>query len=214
MYDEKTIQKITDMNPELGDKIMDNLGYSNSPNSSGFTPAAQPITASSLQGAKPLSIPTTPVSTTADGISGASTALIDATKNLQSLQQAEDQRVADAQLKANESKSSLQNLMSKFTGVQESRAGLETAAGIDKKTLSYNTALTNLESSQRAQEKELRALDSANMTDAGRAAAQREISRRYAFEQADLSLVLSVANRDLVSAQNMVDKKIKNPASS
>lgn len=176
----------------------------------GISVAPSAITSESLNPVKAVSIPQTPISTTAEGITGATTALAETTKANDALQRAEDAKVAEAQAKTNESKSSLTSLMQKITGVQESRGALEQNAGIDKKTTSYNTALTSLEGSQRAQTNEIRALDSQpGLTTAGKAAAAQAINRKYAFEQADMSLILSVANRDLVSAQSMVDKKIQ-----
>lgn len=172
------------------------------------TPSNQPISSQTLADVKPLSIPATPVSTTAEGITGAAQALGETVKASE-IQQAADAKEAAALQAKQESKTGLLSKMQELIGVQQSRPELEAQAGIEKKSASYNTALTNLEASQRAQTNELRALESANMTDAGRAAAQRDINRKYAFEQADLSLILSVANRDLSSAQAMVDRKIQ-----
>ena len=167
------------------------------------------ITSDALSGnATPLKISTPPISTIAEGITGASTALAETIK-ASDLQRATDAKEAKALQAKNESSNQLKSLMSQITDVQESRPTLEQNAGIDKKVESYNTALTNLEASQRAQQNELRALNTANMTTSGSQAAQSAINRKYAFEQADLSLILSVANRDYVSAQNMVDRKIE-----
>jgi hypothetical protein len=175
----------------------------------GISVAPSAITSDSLTPVKAVSIPPPQVSTTAEGITGATTALAETTKANDALQRAEDAKVAEAQAKTDESKSGLTSLMEKITGVQNSRAGLEQNAGIDKKTTSYNSALTNLEASQRAQTNEIRALDNQVLTPGQKNNYISEINRKYAFEQADMSLVLSVANRDLVSAQNMVDKKIQ-----
>lgn len=200
------------MQPKVPSKVAEiNAQIAASPLASqGISQAPSAITSSSLQSVNPLKVPQQPVSTLAEGITGASSALIDATKNLQTLQQAEDQRVADARAENKTWRDKVVEVMDQINILQSSRPDLEKQAGIEKKTLSYNTALTNLEASQRAQTNELRALDSqTGLTTSGKIAAQAAINRKYAMEQADYSLILSVANRDLTSAQNMVDRKVQ-----
>lgn len=157
---------------------------------------------------KPLSIPATPVTSGAvSSINGTAQSQLDTGRN--DLQQEADTKLAEAKNAKTESTSVLKDLMNKITGVQNSQGQLEQDAGIEKKTTDYNSALNRLDAVNNSEADELRSLDNSNMTDAGKQAASRDISRKYAFQRQAESFNLSVAQRDLTSAQQAVDKKIE-----
>jgi len=177
--------------------------------STSSAPKDAPVTSAALTSESPLNIPQTPTSTVADGISGAASAIADATKESAIRQEAERQR-KEALAAKDKEKEALEDTYKEIIGVAQSRPKLEEEYGIEGKSSAYNMALTNLEASRRAQEKEIRAImNNSNLTREQASQRAQEINRQYAFEQADLSLTLSVANRDLVSAQNMIDRKIQ-----
>lgn len=161
-----------------------------------------PITSESLQPVKPVSIPSPYVSTAADSILGTTGAVKD-TLTAQ-LKKDEETKAAAAET----SKSNLKSIEDQILGVQTSRTDLEKTAGIDVKAQKLSDITTQLEAAQRAQTNELRALDGQGLTDVQKAAQSREINRRAAFEQADLALIQSAANRDYSTAQSIVDRKI------
>lgn len=157
------------------------------------------ITPHDLQPTASLKLPQQTQSTTAEGITGLASSFINSNnKELQNIQAQKDQ-----------SKEDVTNLMNEIAGVQGSRAQLEQQQGLDKKSQSLTDATNKLEASQRAQLNELRALDGQGLTDVQKTPQAKEINRRYAFEQADLALIQSAANRDLATAQSIVDRKIE-----
>ena len=108
------------------------------------------------------------------------------------------------------SKSSLQDFMSKYLGVQSSQAQQEQNANIPGLSTVSNDAFTALQSSKRAQKSEVDALlAQPGGNSQAKSQAIGDINRRYASTQADLTITMDVANRNLTSAQNMVDRKIQ-----
>lgn len=168
------------------------------------------ITSETLGGnITPVKIPETPVSTTAEGITGASTVYVEQGKERAKLQAEQDLRTQELTNKDVGLKDKLAGLFGGVKDILGSRGQLEEEAKIAEKVNVAEEAQISLEQSQRAQVNELRALDSANMTDAGRATATRDINRKYAFEQADLMLTVDIAERRLDRAQRTIDKKIE-----
>lgn len=166
-------------------------------------PSTNAINASRL-GEAPIAVPNIKESTVASGITGAATGILESSKNL--LAEATKAKET-AGVAKEDTKSAILSKLSELAGVQESRGQVEDQFGVNKKLEAYNDITNRLEASQRAQVNELRSVT--GLTEAGRNAAAREINRKYAFEQADLALIQSAANRDYISAQAMADKRIE-----
>jgi len=171
-----------------------------------FSGQVQPTINSDNLNVSPVSVPPQTPSTLATGITGAAQASGEAANTfMQGLQKEQQQ----AQQTADSGQTSVQNKLDELVGIQKSQTQVEEKLGIPQKTQEYNTAYNSLQASQRAQTNELRGLEqNTQMNDAQRAAATRDINRKFAFEQADLSIVLDVANRNLSSAQAQADRKI------
>lgn len=163
-----------------------------------------PISSGNLGMIQPLVIPPTQITGLgAAGLTGA------AQVSIENYQQVLDQQQIEKQQEADQSKSDLKGIMGQYLGVQASRPQVEADLRVDEKSKKADDAFNALQGSQRAQQVELKALDSANLTDSGRAAASRDINRKYAFEQADYAIALDVAERSYTRAQNTADKKIQ-----
>lgn len=165
------------------------------------------ITADSLGGStNAYNIPTITTPTGAEGLSGFATSYGEQFKK----QQAELARATQEAEKAKGTeKKGLMDTMSSYLGIQSSREQLEAEAGLDKKAQKVTDVTNQIEASERAKVNELRALESSGLTDVQRSAQAREINRKYAFEQADLALIQSAANRDLETASNIINRKIE-----
>ena len=174
------------------------------------TSANEPITSANLSSSEtPLIIPQASQSSAAPSLSAISTGVVGQTRQQSQLEKETADREAQALSKSKESESGLRALMSRITGIGQERGALEEKAGIAGKTQKVTDVTNQIEALDRAEVNELRALESQNMTSAGNAAAQAGIRRKYAFEKADLALIQSAANRDLLTAQSIIDNKIK-----
>ena len=172
------------------------------------------ITSESLGGSTtPFNIPSVAPATGAEGLSGFATSYAEQQKLANKSQADLQNQLTLAKTKAETDKSATrQALESTYQGITNlfsSQSQLEQDAGLDKKAQRVTDVTNQIEASERAKVNELRALDSANMTDAGRATASRDINRKYAFEQADLALIQSAANRDYETASNIINRKIE-----
>lgn len=171
-----------------------------------------PITSESLRPATPLNIPRVNTSDVSSNISGIASTLVETSK----AQKAEQKAIEEQNRKAQEAQSARDTSLDELLGVQKSiesvqasRAGVENEQKIGEKSQRLTDVTNQIEASQRAQTNELRALDGQGLTDAQKAIASKEINRRYAFEQADLALIQSAANRDLATAQSIADRKVE-----
>lgn len=170
---------------------------------SSISPTA-PISSQSLRPVTPLSIPTPAQSNTPASISGTASNLIDQQK----LQAANLSKSTDAaKNNLDTSKSDIANTVNQILGIQSNQIQTEADAGLPQKQTAVSNATNALEASQRSQTNELRALDGQGLTDVQKQAASKEINHKYAFEQADLALIQSAANRDYATAQSIVQRK-------
>ena len=161
------------------------------------------ITSASLTPATPYKLPEIPTSTAAEGLTG----YVDGLKtNLVTDKVAEQERTA--RTAKDISKQDFQDTLNKVLGITEERGNLEQEAGLGVKRQLVTDFTNKIEASQRAQTNELRALDGSGLTDVQRAAQAREITRKYAFEQADLGISQSAANRDYETASNIINRKV------
>src|SRR3990167_840740 len=192
---------ITELSLEEKEKFQEELDRGTSAQT-----ATQTISAQSLSGsAPPLTIPPIVPSTTAEGLSGIAQVTAEQTK----LAREQEIKAQEAQKGIGEEKGKLTGLMEKILGVQTSRTQLEEETKLGVKAQKVTDVTNQIEASQRAQTNEIRALESANITSDAKANAIAGINRKYAFEQADLALIQSAANRDLDTASRIIDRKIQ-----
>ena len=163
------------------------------------------LTSNDLVGGASYQIPETKTSTLAEGISGYAVAGIEQGK----LAKEQAIRASEAQAVKESSKSALEKAQQDIIGVNASRGKLEQEAGVSNLVSVADEARMSLEASERAKTNELRALTGKGLTDIQRGQAEREITRRYAFEQADLSITADVAERRLDRAVRTIDRKIE-----
>lgn len=170
-----------------------------------------PITSEVLSASpKPYTLPPAPVSTTSDAITGQSAAIVEQSRAAQALQRETEQKKAELEAKGTSFKDRLINTYTGIRDVMSSRATLEEQNKISEKSQKVADYTNQIEASQRAQQNELRAVDQeGTLTDAQKNAKKKEINRQYAFEQADLALIQTAANRDLTTAQSIVDRKVQ-----
>jgi len=165
--------------------------------------ASNPISSASLTPATPLAIPTVPFDTTANAVTGQAQASINQTTNMLNQAQADKQNAVDS------SKNDLTNLQNEILGVQGQRAGLDKQAGLDTLNISIADLTNTLESSQKAQGEELKALSGSGLTDVQKVQQGREINRRYAIEQSDTLFALNQTQRRFDAASANIDRKIQ-----
>lgn len=163
-----------------------------------------PIDVSTINSARPYSIPEIKTSTIAEGITGAVSAMAESTKAQQEI----DRQAKETETAAGQSKSNLDSVMNEYLGVLGSQGKLEEEQKLGDKLQKATDVTNQIEASERAQTNELRSLEAQGLTDVQKAQRASEINRRYAFEQADLALIQSAANRDVTTAQSIVDRKI------
>jgi hypothetical protein len=144
---------------------------------------------------------------TASAIIGASGASLQQSKDSLAKQQELD--VAKAKDQYQLSNDRYASVVSEIMGVQDSRTNLEATANIPKLNQEVVAITNEIDTTQRAYQNELKALDSAGLTDAGKASASRDIQRKYASQLADLAVIEGVKTRNLSNAQANIDRKIQ-----
>lgn len=171
----------------------------------GYQPAPSVLSSANITPQTPLSIPTIPQTNAASALSGATDATVQSgiDKQLQAKEQ--------AQLTAKDkSFTDYEKTINEILGVQKSRGGLEEQANIGGLSTLSNDSFTALQASKRAEKAETEAaLRASGGTLAGTQDTLNAIRRKYALEQADLSVTFDVANRNLANAQATVDRKIQ-----
>lgn len=173
------------------------------PLSSGIS--SEPVSAGIVGTANPLALPTIPTSSTATALSG----MADGVKQGALNQQLKADELAKTNAK-NSSQNDFATTVNDILGVQSNVANAEAQAGLPQKGQSLTDATNRLEASQRAQVNELRTIDEQMGIGSEGAALQKQaINRKYAYEQADLALIQSAANRDFATAQSIVNRKIE-----
>lgn len=174
--------------------------------------ATTPITSESLAGeTKPYTLPETTPSTTAAGLSGKSESIVATSAASAKQAQLEAETQAKATVARTEKQSTLDKLMETIGArkkVLETRPEVEGELKVGEKLQTYTDYTNQLDALSRAEQNELRALDTANITSAGKSAAQRDIQRKYAFEKADVAILQTAANRDYLTAKQLADDKI------
>lgn len=161
----------------------------------------QPITPSSTQPTTPIQVPPVPTGTSASSLGGYVDAYGEQQKSLQTKEQ-QQQAEADAE------KSKAKKIFEDIIGVVKSRETLESEAKLAEKQQKVTEYTNQLDALSRAEQNEIKALDTQGLTDAQRAANQRDIQRKFAFQKADVALLQAASNRDYETAFNIVNQKI------
>lgn len=206
----KVPNRVAQINAEIARQ--GNKGYSVAPNttdSSGnlLTPQIPTTITSSMLGSNvaPINLPTpTPPSTAGAGLSGEVTAKI--TNDYNNL--ANELKTAQEQAKeqADSTKSGLlEKLGLKSQAVEDKAAAYQTPEFLAKQK-AVNDAYSEVQKLDAAQRSELEALNAQGLTGAGSQSAQAGISRKYSLARANLAVVYDVANRDLQSAVENIDR--------
>lgn len=213
--------KLADVNKEVATKYGLQLDkYGNLPlgrTGDGYGVAYNPVGVakvinSSVLGSNetPLTIPQVNQSSVAPSLSAISSSVVPQTKAITALEQETAKKAEEEKSFFNRQKERVQNIMQSILGVQGSRSALESEAKIGEKTQKVTDLTNQIEALDRAEQNELRAIQQVGtLSDAQRNAQIRAIQRQYAFQKADLALLQSAANRDLLTAQSIVDRKIQ-----
>lgn len=225
-YNEDTIQKITNANPELGDKIMDTLGYNTvqvpsrvadinaeiaRQGNKGYSVAPSVISSDLLSNnQKPVALPEAnqdTIKTAGSSVQGLTEGLNQS--SLATIQQEQDLKAQQAKAQADSSTSKVQGLIDKLMGKGQAQVSAEATAGIPEKT----QALTDITNEYNTKALEYRRMEEAVMkegtlTDVQKSARLREISRVKNTELADIGIKQAVAQNNLSTAQQLVDRKI------
>lgn len=162
------------------------------------------ITSDSLKPVTPLKLPPAPTTSVADSIIATTGQKIDTissdlAKATETAKQAKDSSLKDFSTTLNE-----------LLGTTASRADLEANANIPELSKMSNEAFTALQASQRAQKKTIENIyNNPSLTREQANQQVSEINRKFALEQADLSINYDVANRNYTSAQATIDRKLE-----
>lgn len=177
--------------------------------SQGISQAPSAITSASLQDVKPIDLPTTNSNTSlmaGAAIQGATEGL---NTGIQGMISAEDKKIADYQTKVQTEQKNTQSLIDKLLGKGQAQIKAETEGGIPEKT----QALTDITNEYNTKALEYRRMEEAVMkqgllTDVQKNARLAEISRQKNTELADIGIKQSVAQNNLTTTQNLIDRKI------
>jgi hypothetical protein len=203
------------LNPQLNEfdqlrnqRKMDNLVLAGATQQQSFGSLPnEPINADQLSGVKPLNIPTPTPQTAVAGLSGATTAVMEQGKTALQQQAETDRITKEAEKKASES--TMKSTFNKTLEALGMRSTLQEENKITEKTEKRDKLLDRMESLDRAEQNELRALETqTGMTQEQKGVFQREIMRKYSFEKADVALEKLSAQRDLDSAYSLIEGKM------
>ncbi len=168
------------------------------------------ITSKDLAPTSSFAVPkTSPVPTAASAISGATDQIVETHRATESkLEQQLAQQEESARQAKQGSGSLIKDTYQRIFGVQSSRGEEEAKANVPQLGQYATEAINALERSKRAQQKEVEAVTKApgaTMLSIGRET--DAINRRYASEQADLSINYDIANRNYSSAISLTITK-------
>jgi hypothetical protein len=167
------------------------------------------ITSETLAGGEQLmDVPEITQGTAASSLSATSSAVGADQKQRTQLERETARVEAEAQRRVDEQEAKVRGLQEHVLGTSEERARLQEEQNIAGKTQKVTDLTNQLEALERAEVNELRALENVGLTPIQRQQRQSEINRRFAFQKADVALLQSAANRDLLTAQLVIDSRI------
>ena len=122
---------------------------------------------------------------------------------------ARQQKINDREAEQNVARGELANIYSEL-GVQgQSRIQAQEDAGISQKQIDLDEINNQIESTSLAIRRQIEDLSNQGLTDVQKSQKAREIERQGAKEMADLSIIQNARNRNLLTAQTLVDQKIE-----
>lgn len=176
----------------------------------GSSPTSNVLDSEALANVTPRTIPTTNA-TAAGELSATAQAAGQSAKEMSAFetQLATDSALARKDLEA--SRKSKQSLQESLLGTFEDIPRMEEEAGISEKAKRATEYTNQLEALERAEINAIRKAESegVGMSASALQKSVQRIQRDYAFQKADVALLQSAANRDLVTAQSIVDRKVQ-----
>ena len=155
--------------------------------------------------AKPFTTPT--MGSTADSASGA---VISQSGVMTDMAKEQQKKAETAQTATTESASALRGYLDKLAGKGVAQVEAETEAGIPKLTQELTDITNQIEAKQLAARRQIEAVQSeAGLTKGQVNQRVQEINRQNAKELADLSIIQNARNRNLATAQDLVNRKIE-----
>ena len=173
----------------------DSAGALTNPNLSANS-GVQAITSDTLKGGQDLPLPQAQTPVAGDAVQGVleSTSL----------------RLKTAEENKEEEKSSLQSSFDELLGVTESKGQLEEDAGIPGFAQELDQITNEIEGKQLALRRQIERIQAEPGLTKGQVNQRVQvIERKGNMELADLAIIQNAANRNLLTAQNLVDKKIE-----
>lgn len=164
------------------------------------------ITSDSLSDSTtPINIPAVAPSTIADRISGRSQALLEFDAQEQKARAEKEQKETELRSSQGVTQSLLEKIgLTRKTEIEKGREEF----GLDVLETTRKEALKNLRTSQVQELAEIKALETANMTDGGRFSAISEIKRRNGLDQLTSQLSYNLANSDITAAEETINDRI------
>jgi hypothetical protein len=154
---------------------------------------------------KPLTTPT--MGSTANTASSAVTSQAGAMTDIAKEQQS---KIDTAQKETNNSSSALRSYLDKLAGKGQAQIEAETEAGIPKLNQELTDITNQIEAKQLAARRQIEAIQARpGSTKAQIDLEVQEINRQNAKELADLSIIQNARNRNLLTAQDLVNRKIE-----
>lgn len=118
---------------------------------------------------------------------------------------------AQARAEADQSEADVRAIQNEILGITESRQDLEDQFDITGKTQALNDITNKIEAKRLKNRRQIERIQTqSGLTREQKNAQISEIERVNAREMADLAIVQSAANRDLLTAETLIEKKINN----
>jgi hypothetical protein len=158
---------------------------------------------------QPLTIPQVSPDTSFASLSGIASSVKDTQQQNNKLVQDQEMKALEAQSKAKESESVYKEAYNKVLETVGLRDNLSTQFKVPEKTQKVTDYTNQLDALDRAEQNEIKAVgETGILTDVQKSAKIREINRQYAFQKADVALLQSAANRDLLTAETIINNKV------
>jgi hypothetical protein len=185
----KTVEKINNTTSKMGQGL-----------------ASLPIIDVSTLSSNPKPFTTPTMGSTAGNASSVVTSQVGTMSDMAKEQQ---RKVETAQTATTESASALRGYLDKLAGKGVAQVEAETEAGIPKLTQELTDITNQIEAKQLAARRQIEAVQSeAGLTKGQVNQRVQEINRQNAKELADLSIIQNARNRNLLTAQDLVNRKI------
>src|SRR3990167_859256 len=169
------------------------------------TQTGAPITSQGLVSEPPIELPEPTPSTISGRIDGQATSLLE----FDALEQKAAQETADREAKLQESQAKSSSLLERI-GItkKDVTSKVEEEFGLSALKETRKIALQKLRTAQVSELGEIERLQTANMTDAGRASAEEEIRRKYGFEKLESQLSYYMATDNITAVETTLNDRL------